>query len=200
LADIQSASDIEHQSAEDAAASVLDRVKMMRVFDLVGITEAISEIREETSKSKTTQTNEAERVAASEANSKAPSEKTRKTVIADSEDEDENEELLFDNEPVSMEHSVSPNTSDTQQKSNQSPSNRQAAVDDPRSNSRLSIVLVDNLARVVNPLLKKDYIQCTSLSTLHVCITNLMQHILRPHLYCPRYQISLMPMVYTLFY
>ena len=57
--------DVEEQSLEDQAMSTLERVRVMRVFDFVGVVEAVAEIRGEL--------------------------ETR--VVMDSQDEDEEEEI-----------------------------------------------------------------------------------------------------------
>jgi len=146
---------------EDLAAKVLDRVKIMRVFDFVGVREAIGEIRDEIEKKK-----DVERASNSEekktelpmneaAKEEPPVEKVpvKRTYVADSEDEEDDEEMLFDSDVTG--------TRAAQSVQNPEPTRIEASED---TNAEIipgpmKIVLIDNLAQVLNPLLKKDYIQ-----------------------------------------
>ncbi|KAI4629457.1 uncharacterized protein J4E87_003721 [Alternaria ethzedia] len=145
---------------EDLAAKVLDRVKIMRVFDFVGVREAMVEIRDGIEKKK-----DAERASSTEekkanlpneepAREEPPVEKepVKRTYVADSEDEEDDEEMLFDSD-----------VTDTaaQPVQNPEPTRIESAEDTNAKvvSGPIKIVLIDNLAQVLNPLLKKDYIQ-----------------------------------------
>ena len=146
---------------EDLAAKVLDRVKIMRVFDFVGVREAIGEIRDGIEKKKAVErapgTEEKKATLPSEepAQEEAPVGKVpvKRTYVADSEDEEDDEEMLFDSD-------VTENTA-AQPVQNPEPARIEAPenIDAEIVPGPTKIVLIDNLAQVLNPLLKKDYIQ-----------------------------------------
>ncbi|KAF2433109.1 P-loop containing nucleoside triphosphate hydrolase protein [Tothia fuscella] len=125
-------------NAESIAEAALERVKIMRVFDFVGVIEAITELRADPQPSAGKPQPQ---------NVGQPSSPTPRAEIPDSEDEDE---MLFD-----IEEQVSPpNEQDPEIElpSNDSPSN-------------LGLILIDNIAHVVNPLLKTNYAQGQALFT-----------------------------------
>lgn len=156
----RSAHQREDIDVEELAAKVLDRVKIMRVFDLVGVMEAIGEIRADLEKemSKPTVKEKSEKNEGVGKATKEQATKERKTVIADSEDEDD-DEMLFD----------APETTDPDAKPSSPvllPAPLQAPEPKPPetgesipSDSKVSFILIDNLAHVLSPLLKKDYNQ-----------------------------------------
>ncbi|KAI4630694.1 hypothetical protein J4E80_001632 [Alternaria sp. BMP 0032] len=146
---------------EDLAAKVLDRVKIMRVFDFVGVREAIGEIRDGIEKKK-----DVERASSTEekkaalpieepAQEEPPVEKVpvKRTYVADSEDEEDDEEMLFDSEVT--------NATAAQPVQNPKPIRIEPSKDTNAETEPgpIKIVLIDNLAQVLNPLLKKDYVQ-----------------------------------------
>ena len=146
---------------EDLAAKVLDRVKIMRVFDFVGVREAIGEIRDGIEKKKdvelasSTEEKKATLPIEEPAQEEPPVEKVpvKRTYVADSEDEEDDEEMLFDSDVTG--------TTAAQLVQNPEPiriesSETTYAEIEP---GPIKIVLIDNLAQVLNPLLKKDYIQ-----------------------------------------
>ncbi|ORY12493.1 hypothetical protein BCR34DRAFT_296971 [Clohesyomyces aquaticus] len=148
---------IDHADAEDIAAKILDRVKIMRVFDLEGIVEAVGEIREGLDQVPTPPMNE--RLEDPPRPTEEPK-KISKTVIQDSEDEeDEEDEMLFESAPKS-----------------QSPPNPDAAppLSEPVKGldkegagpqGKVGFVLVDNIAHVISPVLKSNYIHANALLT-----------------------------------
>ncbi|KAH7135650.1 hypothetical protein B0J11DRAFT_518863 [Dendryphion nanum] len=163
---------------EDVAAKVLDRVKIMRVFDLVGLGEAIREINDglegvrkvEQEKS---EGNGEEKPAREEVNAvKKTVEK--KTVIADSEDE-EDEEILFqpDPTPAASEafHQQSPALPEpeleTSSRLDKKPSEQEGKID---------FILIDQLAHVLSPLLKKDHIQANAFASTFLQTLNHLTH------------------------
>ncbi|PVH94656.1 hypothetical protein DM02DRAFT_633532 [Periconia macrospinosa] len=178
-------------TVEDLAAKVLERVNIMRVFDLVGVMEAVGEIREglEGVKTRTTAVPPVEHERDKD---KAPDEVTekldpvvppprpRKTVIADSEDEDE--DMLFEeeeNSPVENEfvdmNSSTPATSAQPTETEPAQSSDAPHRQDTQTNEgKISFILIDNLAHVINPLLKKDYIHTRAQSsTFLLTLSNL---------------------------
>jgi hypothetical protein len=157
-------------STEDVAAKVLERVKIMRVFDFEGVVEAVAEVREGLEglavESKDEQPKAHDEEAAQETEPlPVPVHVPRKTVIPDSEDEDEDdeeEEMLLDHPaaaPVSKllpeaEAEISrPKTPETKQ-------------DKEEGEGKVSFLSIDNLAHVLTPMLKKDYMQGDLLSLL----------------------------------
>lgn len=150
---------------EEVGAKVLERVKIMRVFDFVGVIEAVGEIREGFEAKKVDIGKRGvegrERViVAEEKRSKAVP--LRKTEIADSEDEDEDEEdeMLFNTEPTSLDHSVAPPVAPKVPDAIPEPDlSKTPGEEGTASEDRMSFILIDNLAHVINPLLQKDYIQ-----------------------------------------
>lgn len=154
---------------EDVAAKVLDRVKIMRVFDFVGVKEAVDELRDGL-EGRVVEGESTEKVITHvhSMEEEKPAPKKREEV-ADSEDEDEelevsDEEMLFDVE--------APPTDQTQVlASKQEPPLRidaqakQHTTQDPQALPKLKLILIDNLAHVLTPLLKKDTLSGNSLAT-----------------------------------
>lgn len=127
----------------------------MRVFDLVGIIEAIGEVRDSLEGWKPVDEAAAEKqregptMASKEIVS--PEEPPRRMVVADSEDEDD--EMLFEPETAPAVALVVPPEQDNQSERSQELPRQ------PEEKEGITFILIDNLAQVVNPLLKKDYIQ-----------------------------------------
>ncbi|KAH6875656.1 hypothetical protein BKA58DRAFT_125827 [Alternaria rosae] len=165
-------------TTEDLAAKVLDRVKIMRVFDFVGVREAIGEIRDGIEKKKDVEsasiTEEKEATLPTEepVQRKTPIEKVpvKRTYVADSEDEEDDEEMLFDSDvtdPIAA-----------QLVQNPEPTRIKVAedIDAEVEPGPIKIVLIDNLTQVLNPLLKKDYIQANEVATTFLAsLSNLTQ-------------------------
>lgn len=153
------------QEKEYVAAGMLERVKIMRVFDFVGMREAVAELRaglEGRGKDGGTLKDDAAVEAIVAMSEQAPPLQER-TEVADSEDEDEDEdvdasgdEMLFDAELSTKDPELLPAVTD----SPILPSDQQ---DSPRL--RLKLVLIDNLAHVLNPLLKRDTVSANTLAT-----------------------------------
>jgi len=146
---------------ESVAAGMLERVKIMRVFDFVGVREAVGEIRgglEGRGK------NDGEgRMGTPKQPTPEPltPEVVKRTVVADSEDEEDDEEMLFDVAPRPASASVTPEQPQPQVESRQQ--------DPPQG--KIKFILLSSLTRVLTSLLKKDSIQGASrfplLSQLH---------------------------------
>ncbi|CAI6333176.1 unnamed protein product [Periconia digitata] len=186
---VQSSQGEGHAKVEDLAAAVLERVKIMRVFDLVGVMEAVSEVREDldaVSKATTVldvegQEKEKERgveEAMSTSVPAAPPPRTRKTVIADSEDEDEDEEMLFEADVRDSSFNTAPaqggqtgrstavaENSNAVQEPEKDESSTTRKLSDIQNGKGVTFILIDNLAHVINPLLKKDYVHTHSLAS-----------------------------------
>lgn len=150
------------EQVEDLAAKVLERVKIMRVFDLVGVVEAVGEIREGLERKTTT-----EAVKRSETEMRrgddqsvvepvpaSPPQRSRERVIADSEDEDE--DMLSEEDQDSV-HTPSRDGHNGDAETRAEESNKPAQERSGQDDGKVTFVLIDNLAHVINPLLKKDY-------------------------------------------
>jgi hypothetical protein len=163
------------EKVEDVAAKILDRVKIMRVFDFVGVREAIAEIRDDLEGRKVGVRSPKSRTPERLKSPKRPTPEPltpeplpKRTVVADSEDEDDDDEMLFD--------AASPPKPEKAAPAVQEPSPNQqlqASAIETMSESipqqeeppgKVTFILIDNLAHVLNPSLKKDYVQGPSLS------------------------------------
>ena len=147
---------------------ILDRVKLMRVFDFVGVREAVGEIRDEIEGKKVVEpilrTAERQEDVPTEqaAEDQPPTErvKTKRTYVADSEDEEEDEEeMLFDSE-VTMTAAAQPvQDPEPGQAQHPTPMKTPETTHAEAERGQTKFILIDNLAQVFHPLLKKDYIQ-----------------------------------------
>ncbi|KAF1924565.1 uncharacterized protein M421DRAFT_424700 [Didymella exigua CBS 183.55] len=177
---------------QEVAAKTLDRVKILRVFDFVGMREAVGELRGELegrgARGECGALGEQEMAlenapAAEVVGEEVPSRRLERTEVADSEDEEEgledsDDEMLFDApapptapsvpQPASN-HASSPPTPSTQQST---PSSAPA----PATAPVLKMILIDNLAHVLTPLLKQDTTSANTLATTFlVTLSNLTQ-------------------------
>lgn len=144
-------------SVEELAAKILDRVKIMRVFDLVGVMEAIGEIRQELEgRSRKPQSQEKTEENSRDTEVQEKPKSVQKTVIADSEDE-EDDDMLFDSPKSITKQSSAAPVADTATLPDAEPKPPEKAR--AETEGKISFVLIDNLAHVISPLLKKDYIQ-----------------------------------------
>jgi len=142
------------EDAEKKADQVLDRVRILRVFDFVGVVEAVNELTEELEAYST----EAVLQLPSEVlQSKNLPDPEQRREIADS-DEDE-EDMLFD--------APSPVRDRTH-------SEKQA--DDLLSQSRekIGMIIVDNISQVVNPILKTNYVRGDKFARAHPLATRVL--------------------------
>ncbi|KAL6704108.1 hypothetical protein ACN47E_008771 [Coniothyrium glycines] len=185
------------ESPEDVAARLLDRVKIMRVFDFVGVREAVGEIRDEledrTGTAPTREVTVSEPEVAKEIQTVVTPPK--RTMVADSEDEgedddDDDEDMLFDLQPIPDEpipapqlHASEPPHPSTAQPI---PPAMDNSDDGSSTHGKVKFILIDNLAHVLSPMLKKDYVSTTALAstflhslhnltathTLHTLLTN----------------------------
>jgi hypothetical protein len=166
-------------SVEDVAAQVLDRVKIMRVFDFVGVREAVGEIREQLEGRKGVEQMEMKEV-------EVPVEevKPKRTYVADSEDEEDDEEMLFDTEATLT--TSAPPVHEPEPKPATEPRTTETETAEA---GRLKFLLIDSLAQVLNPLLKKDHIQGLHPHLSPMASTNIHSnepsHSLPPHHHTP---------------
>jgi len=169
-------------TVEDVAAKVLDHVKIMRVFDFVGVREAIGEIRDDLEGRKVSNRKKADAKAEPVAKAKSLTPEAppvpKRTVVADSEDEDDDDEMLFDTSAPTTDPApaVQQPIVDQQRKTTITPKEAEPEPDASKENSsgKVKFVLIDNLAQVINPLLKKDYIQGTFHRSPSTIYTNIV--------------------------
>ncbi|KAH7070497.1 hypothetical protein BKA63DRAFT_568878 [Paraphoma chrysanthemicola] len=165
----------EEGKIEDVAAKVLDHVKIMRVFDFVGVREAIGEIRDDLEGRKAARGKEKEAQQEPIAIPQPPEPEVepepqlvpKRTVVQDSEDEDEDddEEMLFNTSTLPT---PAPAPEPPAQNTTPLPSPPPQPQPNPPESSppnKPSFILIDNLTQVLNPLLKKDSIQAHALAT-----------------------------------
>lgn len=144
---------------EDVVANILDRVRIMRVFDFDGVVEAIGEIREELGE-----------VVREPAGSRCPhptfstGKRRPREEVADSEDEDgglDNEEgdMLYGGVSEPEVPQMAPGTSRPGIEDSES---KEVAENE---GGKISIVVIDNLTQALNPLLKSNYVQAHALLT-----------------------------------
>lgn len=133
----------------------------MRVFDLEGVIEAVGEIGEglEGRREEPKNSNVGEKSIMNKTKSVPAPAPQKKTEIADSEDEDEDEdEMLFD-DPQAEHISIIPLEVHAEPERAKTPESMLGSLDMGEDEAKVSFVLIDNLAHVLTPLLKKDYAQ-----------------------------------------
>ncbi|KAF2656236.1 hypothetical protein K491DRAFT_715616 [Lophiostoma macrostomum CBS 122681] len=185
-------------SEEELAATFLDRVKIMRVFDLVGVMEAVGEVRDglegrgkvEATREEDKKMGEGEKKKEDDADKDekqegaSKKEKARKTVIADSEDEDDDEdEMLFEVTDEAQQERPHQVPEPESQIDRPQPVSKPHAVkddrrnDDASTNAKVSFILLDNLAHVLSPILKKDFVKGNVLASAFLrSLSNLTHH------------------------
>jgi hypothetical protein len=160
----------EKDGVEDVAAKVLDHVNIMRVFDFVGMREATGEIRDGLEGRKAVVGEEQEKVV-KDLKPSTPKQPTpepltpeappKRIAIPDSEDEDDEEEMLFDTVATSniSAPAVQEAQPDAYLQTTAMHTNAEQKSQEDIPPSKVKFILIDNLAQVLNPLLKKDYVQ-----------------------------------------
>lgn len=131
----------------------------MRVFDLVGVVEAVEEVKEgfgglieEATSGEEKNSSEEEEAVEQE---KKPVPAPRKTEIPDSEDEDDDEDEMLLETPVITTDVASPQKEQTEDERISPPERKEeTAIEE-----KVSFILIDNLAHVLNPLSKEDHVQ-----------------------------------------
>lgn len=144
-------------SIEDLSARILDRVKIMRVFDFVGVREAIEELKDDIAGQ-----NVAEPTLANEKMKEAlPVEKVKmkRTYVADSEDEEDDEVMLFDSETIVTVAAQPAKDQEGAEARLLEPVGTLGITHAEAKRGYIKFMLVDSFAHVFNPLLKTDYIR-----------------------------------------
>ncbi|RDI84779.1 Alpha-glucosidase [Venturia inaequalis] len=133
------------EDAEKTAEKALERVKILRVFDFVGVVEAVGELSEELQDVRPTEEN-----TETQPKSKPPPQRNQRTQIADSdeeEEEDSEEDMLFAS-PLPVPKPTSPPP--------QPP---------PNTLDRIGMIIIDNITQPLHPILKINYTRAQSLLT-----------------------------------
>lgn len=144
---------------------MLDRVKIMRVFDFVGMVEAVSEVREklESQRDHLDKQPRPPQVMADVQQQQqqpqqdsAPKLQRIRSTIPDSEDEeDEDDVMLFDEVDGPLEeetrHEKPPELSGIPQENRDSKTTAEDV--------RIGMIVIDNITHVVGPMMKTNYVQ-----------------------------------------
>ncbi|KAL1797572.1 hypothetical protein ACET3X_004178 [Alternaria dauci] len=143
-------------SIEDLSAKILDRVKIMRVFDHVGMSEAIEELKGDIAGQSV-----AEPTPVTENALPVEKVKMKRTYVADSEDEedDDDEEMLFESESTIIAAAQPVNNPERAKARHLEPVETAETTHTEAERGQIKFMLVDNFAHIFNPLLKKDYIR-----------------------------------------
>ncbi|OCK76699.1 hypothetical protein K432DRAFT_396221 [Lepidopterella palustris CBS 459.81] len=141
---------------EYSAAKVLDRVKIMRVFDFVGVSEAVGEVKEELERT----VRELERVHLPPRAAVVPGNREREEV-ADSEDDEDDEDMLFEGSSRLLGLAIPTTLGKTRLAVRDHTPNQ--VMEEP--GGKTSMIIIDNITHVLNPLLKSNYVQAHAVLT-----------------------------------
>ena len=130
---LQQCKKYELRSTDAKAEEALDRVRVMRVFDFVGVSESINEIKMEFDEAQ-----DDDRLPWPP----SPIRLYQKTAIADSEDEDEDDNEMVMEQPAKHRQPEQPALSE-----------KVIASDKPW------MIVVDNFAQVASPIVRSNYVQ-----------------------------------------
>ncbi|KAM0709826.1 hypothetical protein Q7P35_003867 [Cladosporium inversicolor] len=152
----------ERRSGDDAkteAVQGLERVRIMKAFDFVGMTECVAELREslETRGQKESQQEP-------ESSSREPRAPAPRGTVGDSEDEDD---MLDDIEPVSLEKPPPPNVTEPEEK--------------PPEVGPQHLLVIDNITYVASPIIKDSHVQGQALLATFM---RSLAHLTRAHDIC----------------
>lgn len=165
---------------EEEAARMLDRVKVIRVFDFIGVMEGVGEVRAELEKADSSVASEAESAPnqawlneqsrdAKAGKCEVPKAPRTRLEVADSDEEDDGAELL-----LSGTESIKGLTIDTDNKAQQADADQEEAPAGERSRhapSKITLLVIDNIATVLAPLMKNNYVHA------HTLLTPFMRHL-----------------------
>lgn len=162
------------EQLESAAAEVLDRVKIMRVFDFVGMVEAVAEVRGKLESQKREQELREKRPelepATVDVKSQEPQrrESDRKlhrirSIIPDSEDEEDDDDVMLYDEAPGDEMALDqpPERADTA-------NGMETGLEHAAEDGKVGMIVIDNIAHVVGPMMKTNYVQ-GALQTSQTC-------------------------------
>lgn len=147
-------------SGDDAkvdAVQVLERARIMKAFDFVGMTECVAELRE------SLETREPEKSQQEhESSPKEPKAPVPRGTVGDSEDEDD---MLDDAEPVSLEKPPPPTRSE-----------EKLPEDCPQH-----LLVIDNITYVASPIIKNSHVQGQALLAIFM---RSLAHLTKTHDIC----------------
>ena len=151
--------DVEEDADEEtAAAKMLDRVKIMRVFDFVGVIEAIGEIRDELERPQAAPAESSPMPSSPPPMPREPGMRRTVSKIGDSEDEDE-EDMLFDSAAEAPEPPLSPHVEPVTETVSEAPPERISSEESGPSTGKTGMIIIGNITHVLSPLMKTDYVQ-----------------------------------------
>ncbi|KAF2824794.1 hypothetical protein CC86DRAFT_353369 [Ophiobolus disseminans] len=171
-------------TVEDVAAKVLDNIKIMRVFDFVGVREAIGEIRDDLEGRKPPKPQKEEGrdelAYKPKASTPEPRPLPKRTVVADSEDEEDDEEMLFDSSAPPPDPAPAPQQPSITSPEPVKPAHKvpEPEPQDKESPGKLKFILIDNLTQAINPLLRKDFVSANALASTFLYT---LRHLTRTH-------------------
>jgi len=143
--------------AKTEAVQVLERVRIMKAFDFVGMTECVAELRE------SLETREQEKSQQEPgSSSKEPKAPVPRGTVGDSEDEDD---MLDDAEPVPLEKPPPPTRSEEK-------------LPDDRPQH---LLVIDNITYVASPIIKNSHVQGQALLATFM---RSLTHLTRAHDIC----------------
>lgn len=137
------------EDADRTAEKALDRVKILRVFDFVGVMEAVNELSEELRAEASNVGSERLKVSEEMPQIRPTEQSKPRTEVADSEEE-EDEDMLFDSPSPAAEVDASVKPPEVRTSS---------------SLEKIGMIVIDNISQVINPILKSNYVRGNILPT-----------------------------------
>ncbi|OJD32063.1 dna repair protein rad51 [Diplodia corticola] len=153
------------EDQEAVAEETLGKVKIMRVFDFLGMIEAVSEVRETLENQRHHQESRQENPLQEPARPKeqvpAKDQETRKpqrirSTIPDSEDESED-----DDDAMLLDQDEEPTEDERTEEMPEDGNGRKEEAED----GRVGMIVVDNITHAVSPMMKTNYAQASALLT-----------------------------------
>jgi hypothetical protein len=152
------------QNGDDAkteAVQVLDRVRIMKAFDFVGMTECVAELRESLENREKDKSQPEPEPVLTEPKAPLP-----RGTVGDSEDEDD---MLDDIEPVSLEKPPPPSPKLTEPE------------EKPPEDHPQHLLVIDNITYVASPIIKNSHVQGQALLAT---LMRSLAHLTRAHDIC----------------
>lgn len=149
------------EDAKTEAVQVLERVRIMKAFDFVGMTDCVAELREslETREQKKSQQE-------SESSPREPKAPVPRGTVDDSEDEDD---MLDDAEPTALEKPPQPSPKPTEPE------------EKPPEGQPQHLLVIDNITYVASPIIKNSHVQGQALLATFM---RSLDHLTRAHGIC----------------
>lgn len=147
--------------AKAKAVQVLERVRIMKAFDFVGMTECVAELRENLENREKDKSQPVPEPVPTETKAPAP-----RGTVGDSEDEDD---MLDDIKPVSLEKPPPPSPKPTE------------PGEKPPENHPQHLLVIDNITYVASPIIKNSHVQGQALLATFM---RSLAHLTRAHDIC----------------